>query len=83
MICCNMCKRIEKLPLGIPIKKWVREVQEAGYVLGKLGDNTAYTPRVKSWSVFKAKLAVLEMQGDPNKADIDITLADIPKGKKN
>ena len=52
-------------------------------MLGKLSSTTASTPRVKSRPVFKAKLAVLEMQGDPNKADIDITLADIPKGKRN
>ena len=79
---CNKRNSIEKVPPGFLIIKWVIALQEAGYVLGNIGAKTSSTSRVKSRSVLKEKLAVLEMQADPNKADIDEILADITKGKK-
>ena len=83
MILCNKHKRIEKLPPGVPIIKWVIAVKEAGYVLGQLGAKTDSTPRVKAWSVLKKKLSVIEIQADTNKADIYEILADISKGERN
>ena len=82
MISCNkiMCK--EKVPPVVQIRKWVIAVREAGHVLGKLVAKTSSSSRVKSGSVIKEKLAVLEMQANPNKADIDEILADIPKVEK-
>ena len=58
-------------------------VQESGYVLGQLDANTVSTSRVKSRSILKAKLTVLEIQAYINKADIDEILPDIPKGEIN
>ena len=52
-------------------------------MLGQLGSKTVSTARVKSRSVFKAKLAVLEMQASSNKADIDEIISDTPKGEIN
>ena len=83
IICCNKHRRIEKVLPGVPIRKWVISVQEDGYLLGRLGSRTVSTPRVNSWSILKVKLAVLEIQADPNKADIYEILADIPKGDRN
>ena len=76
-------KRIEKSPAGVPIRKWVIAVQEAGYVLGHLVANTASTPSLESWFFFKAKFEVLEMQASSTKAGIVKILADIPKGDRN
>ena len=65
MICSNKHKCIEKVPQCVPIRTFLRVVQEAGYVLGQIVTKTATTPRVSSWSVLKTKLAVLEMQTHP------------------
>ena len=73
MIICNKCKH----------KKWLRAVQESGYVLWQIGAKTAMTPRVKSRSVLKAKLAVLKIQEHPKNSKIEEIMADIPKGEIN
>ena len=52
-------------------------------MLGKLGSKTALKPRVKSRSVIKMKLAVIDVQANPKNADLDEILADIPKGEIN
>ena len=52
-------------------------------MLGELGAKTASTSRLKSRSVIKAKLAVLEMQPNTKKSGIDDILADILKGDRN
>ena len=83
MICSYKRKRIEKVHQGVPIKKYLRAVQEAGYVLGHIGTNTYTTPRVKSQSFLKAKVEVIEMQARPNNYKIEEILADIPKGEKH
>ena len=80
---CNKSKRIEESLPCVPIKKWVIAVQENGYVLGQLGAINASTPMVKSWSVLKAKLAVLDTEEFSTKDNIDEILADILKGEIN
>ena len=52
-------------------------------MLGQLASNTAYTPRVKSRSVLKTKLAVYEIKAYSTKTDIKRILADVPKGGRN
>ena len=83
MILRNKRKRTKKVPPCVPIKKWLISVQKYGYVLEQLGAKTALNSRVKSRSVRKAKLAVLDKQADPNKAEIDEILADIPNSERN
>ena len=61
----------------------VISVQEAGYVLGQIGANTASTPRVKSGCILKAELAVINMRKLFTKAYIDEILDDTPKGERN
>ena len=83
MFFCNNNKNIEKSTPGVPLRKLVILVKEAGYLLGQLGANTASTPSVKSRSVLKSKLAVYEMKAYSTKSYIDIILADITKVEKN
>ena len=52
-------------------------------MLGQIGAKTFTTSRVKSWSVLKAKLEIIEMQAHPDNAEIEEILADIPKGEIN
>ena len=58
-------------------------VQEADYVLEKIETKTSTTPRDKSESVLKVKLAALEMREHPKDADIEEIMADIPRGEQN
>ena len=67
----------------MPIRTWLRAVQEAGYVLGKIETKTTTTPRARSRSIIQAKLASLEMKAHPKDADVDVILADLPKGERN
>ena len=70
IFCSNKCQRIEKVSQGVSIRTLLREVQEAGCVLGNIKTNTATTPRDKSRSVLKVKLAALEMREHPKDVDI-------------
>ena len=79
----NKCQRIEKVPQCISIITWLRSVQETGCVLGNIKTKTATTPRTKSRSVLKAKLAALEMREHPKDADIEEILSVIPRGERN
>ena len=65
----------------MPIRTWLRPVQESGYVLGKINTKTSTTPRARSSFVLQVKLAALEMKAHPKDAYIDVILADLPKGK--
>ena len=62
---------------------WLRAVQEADYVLENIETKTSTTPRDKSWSVLKVKLAALEMRVNPRNVDVEDLLADIPRGERN
>ena len=61
----------------------LREVQESGYVLGKIETKTDTTPGYNSRSVLLDKLADLEMRAHQKDADLDGIISDIPKGDRN
>ena len=67
----------------VSIRKWLVSVQEADYVLEKIETKTSTTPRDKSESVLKVKLAALEMRAHLKDKDIEEILADIPRGEQN
>ena len=67
----------------VSIRKWLVSVQEADYVLEKIETKTSTTPRDKSESVLKVKLAALDMRAHPKDEDIEEILADIPRGEHN
>ena len=48
-----------------------------------MGDNTTSTPKIRSRSVLKENLAVLEIKASSTKADIEIILDGVPKGEIN
>ena len=83
MICCNKHKSIENSPQDFSIRRWVLSVQEDGYALRHLFDNTASTPSFKYRHFLKEKLAVYEVKESSTKSDIEMILADIPKGERN
>ena len=79
----NKRQRIEKVPKYVSIRTWLRAVQEYGYVLGKIETNIAATTRVRSRSLLHNKLAALEMKAHPMDADVNVIIADLPKGERN
>ena len=83
MFCPNKCQRSEMFSQGVSTRKWLRAVQEADYVLGNIETKTATTPRAKSRSVLKVKLAALDMRAHQKDADIEEILADIPRCEQN
>ena len=83
MCCYNKGQRIEKVLKGVSINTCLRAVQEAGYLLSKIETKTATTSWARSRSVLQAKLASLEMKAHPKDADVDVILADLPKGERN
>ena len=83
MFCSNKGQRIEKFLNGVSIRTCIRAVQETGYLLGKIKTKTATTPWARSRSVLQAKLAALEMKAHPKDTDVDVILADLPKGERN
>ena len=76
-------QRIEKFPKGVSIKTWLRAVQEAGFLLGKIETKTATSPRARSRSVLQVKVLAMEMKALPKDAYVDVLIADVPKGERN
>ena len=76
MFCSNKRQQIKKVLKGVPIRTFLRAVQEAGYVLGKIESKTAMTPRSSSRSILQAKLAALKMKAHLKDADVDVIPAD-------
>ena len=70
-------------PQVMSIRTWLRAVHEGNYVLGNIETKTTKTPRAKSRSVLKAKLAAFEMRAHPKDADIEEILDDISRGEQN
>ena len=58
-------------------------MEEAGFVLGKTKTKTAMSPRARSQSVLQAKLLALEIKALPKDTNVDVLLADTPKGEQN
>ena len=83
MISSNKHKRTEKVPQDVPIRTWLRILQEAVYLLGNIETKTTMTPRVKSQSVLKSKLEGIKIRAHPNNTKIEEIIADIPKGEQN
>ena len=79
----NKRQRIEQVPNGVSLKTWVRSVQEAGFVLGEIKTKTATSLRARSRFVLQAKLLALEMKALPKDANVDVLIADVPKGERN
>ena len=79
----NKKKRIEEVPHGVKFSTWLKEVQEAALVLGKIETNKVTSPRARSSSIIRAKLLALEMKALTNNANYDCLLADTPKGERN
>ena len=61
----------------------MREVQEAGYVLGNIETKTSMSPRARLQSVFQAKLLALDMKALPEDADVDVLIVYVSKSKRN
>ena len=76
-------KRIEKVPHGVKVSTWLKSVQEAAFVLGKIETNVVTSPRARSRSIIRDKLLALEIKALPKNANVDCLLADTPKGERN
>ena len=76
-------QRIEEAPDGVCLNTWVRAVQEAAFVLGKIEIKNVTTPRVRSRSILQTKLLALEIKATPKDANVDVLIADTPKGEQN
>ena len=76
-------KRIEEVPHGVKVITWLKAVQEAAFVLGKIETDVVTSPRARSRSIIRAKLLALEIKALPKNANVDSLLADNPKGERN
>ena len=75
-------KRIEEVPHGVKVSTWMKVVQEAAFVLGKIETDVVTSPRARSRSIIRAKLLALEMKALLKNANFDCSLADTPKGER-
>ena len=76
-------KRIEEVPHGVKVRTWLKSVQEAAFVLGKIETDKVTSPRARSRSIIRAKLLALEMKALPKNANVELLLADTPKVERN
>ena len=76
-------KRIEEVPHGVKVRTWLKAVQEAAFVLGKIETDVVTSPRARSRSIIRAKLLALEIKALLNNANVGSLLADSPKGERN
>ena len=76
-------QRIEEAPNGVCLNTWVRAVQEAAFVLGKIETKKVTSPRARSRSILQAKLLALEIKALPKDANVGVLLANTPKGEQN
>ena len=83
MVRSNKRKRIEEVPHGVHLNTWLTEVQKAAFVLGKIETNKVTSPRARSRSILQAKLLALEIKALLKDANVDVLLADTPKGEQN
>ena len=73
-------QRIEKVPHGVHLNTWLTELQEDAFVLGKIETNKVTSPRARSRSILQAKLLALEIKAIPKDANVELLLANTPKG---
>ena len=83
MVRSKKIQRIEEVPRGVCLNKWLRAVQEAAFVLGKIDTKKVTSPRARSRSVLQDKLLALEIKALPKDASVDVLIADNPKGERN
>ena len=83
MVCYKHRQRIEEVPYGVCLNTWVREVQEAAFVLGNIETKTATSPSTRSRSVLQAKLLDLEIKALPKDSNVDVLISGIPKSEQN
>ena len=76
-------QKIEQVPNFVSLETWLRAVQESGFVLGEIETKTATSPRDRLRSVLQAKLLALEMKALPKDYNVDVLIADVPKGERN
>ena len=74
---------IEEVPHGVKVSTWLKAVQEATFVLGKIETDVVTSPRARSRSIIRAKFLALEMKALPKNANVDCLLSDTPKGERN
>ena len=65
------------------LNTWVRSVQEAAFVLGKIKTKKVASPRARSRSVLQARLLAVEIKALPKDANVDVLISDTPKGERN
>ena len=76
-------KRIEEVPHGFKVSTWLKAVQQAAFVLGKIETDVVTSPRARSRSIIRSKLLDLEIKALPKNANVNSLLADSPKGERN
>ena len=76
-------QRIEEVPHGVCLNTWLTAVQEDAVVLGKIETNKVTSSRARSRSILQAKLLALEIKALPKDANVNVLLADTPKGERN
>ena len=76
-------QRIKEVSDGVCLNTWARAVQEAVFVLGKIETKKVTSPRERSRSVLQAKLLALEIKALPKDANVDVLIANTPKGDRN
>ena len=74
---------IEEVPHGVHLNNCLTEVQEAVFVLGNIETNKVTSPRARSRSILQAKLLALEIKALPKDANVNVLLANTPKGERN
>ena len=52
-------KRIEESPHGVKVSTWMKAVQEAMFVLGKIETDVVTSPRARLRSIIRAELLAL------------------------
>ena len=65
------------------LNTWVREVQDSAFVLGKIETKNVASPRARSRSVLQANLFALEIKALSKDANVDVIIANTPKGEQN
>ena len=79
----NKRQRTEQVPDGMSLKTWVGAVQEAGFVLGNIETKTATSQTARSQYALQTKLLALENKALSKDANVDVLIADVPKGDWN
>ena len=83
MVCSKKRQIIEEVPHGVCLNTWLKVVQEAAFVLGKIETKNVTSPRARSRSVLQAKLLALEIKALPKDSNVDVLIANTPKGEQN